>query len=172
VLPLTPDLIGQAAETRARRREAERIPGEIEESEQAALIFAIGCRELQTCLTCVSRKPCPIHSLESLGLVRGGSKVKRVDVDEQRGRDHALIMKTYSDAFEAARKKKPSIGPAEGKAVKLALEKYAAGAIVEAIEGAFADAFWADKATIKDICGNPDRFRGGKAKKAEARQTR
>lgn len=172
-IPHNPDLIGRMEASALRRRQAEGIAGRIEPSEEHIRLLAIGCRAVEQCPRCMAVLPCDLHSLEALKLVRGSSKAKRAaDVDEQRGREHALVMAKYSEAFKEARSKKPSIGGAEGKAVKDALETYGIEVILEAIEGAFADPFWAPKVTIRGICSNPDQFRKGKETKTEARQTR
>lgn len=74
---------------------------------------------------------------------------------------HALVVRTYFEAFEAARKTKPVFGGKEGKAVSRLLD--ATGSperACEAIRNAYADQWHARNATIMTIANDPAKHLG------------
>lgn len=73
---------------------------------------------------------------------------------------YAAVVAAYFDAFTAARGDRPAFDARAGKAAKGLLASLGEAGAIAAIRAAYADPFWAPKATICTIASDPSRHVG------------
>jgi hypothetical protein len=118
----------------------------------------IGIWTLRRCTVCTASVQCDIHN-EAAMLKDIGIEAPRPQKPASREGFQATV-DLYHRLFVDARRRKPSYSPADFAAVNQMLDTHGLDGAREAIEGAFADAFWKTKVTIRQIAKDPDRFRG------------
>ncbi len=96
-------------------------------------------------------------------------KTKPADPDQ--GAKHARVVAHYHELFERKRGVKPPFDGADGTAVKNLLKKLDGDAdrACAAIAGAFADDWWAQRATIRSIATDPAKFLNAQQRKTNGR---
>lgn len=119
---------------------------------------AFYCQEQDRCLSCCSGVLCQVHGTATLRPPEPSDAIHVSAEDIQR------VTAIYFGRFTQARGIRPQFDAAEGRAVKSLISRMGVDDACKAIEHAFADAFWRQRATILSIAADPSRHMGNGSK--------